>query len=203
MNNTNNNKILLIVGAIVVVLIFWMLLGSRGGYGGMMFGGNNSNYNQGIISMNQIDRHFIEQMIPHHDGAIAMAELALEKSKKPEIRTLAQTIITAQKAEINDMTLWYKNWFGKNVPKVSGSMNEGMMGGNGMHMGVTEDVKTLENAVDFDRAFVEQMIPHHQLAIMMAQMMESGTERPEMQELAKNIIKSQSEEIKLMQGWYK
>ena len=63
-------------------------------------------------------------------------------------------------------------------------------------------MKTLENASDFDRAFVEQMIPHHQLAIMMAQMLESGTNRPEMLQLAKNIIKSQSEEIKLMQSWY-
>ena len=47
------------------------------------------------------------------------------------------------------------------------------------------------------------MIPHHQLAIMMAQMLQAGTNRPEMLQLAKNIITSQSEEITKMQGWYK
>jgi uncharacterized protein (DUF305 family) len=46
------------------------------------------------------------------------------------------------------------------------------------------------------------MIPHHQLAIMMANMLQSGTNRPEMQQLAKNIISSQSKEIQQMQAWY-
>jgi uncharacterized protein (DUF305 family) len=60
----------------------------------------------------------------------------------------------------------------------------------------------LENASDFDKAFIEEMIPHHQLAIMMANMLQSGTNRPEMQQLAKNIISSQSKEIQQMQSWY-
>jgi uncharacterized protein (DUF305 family) len=37
-----------------------------------------------------IDQSFIEQMIPHHEGAIAMARLALTKSKRPEILSLAK-----------------------------------------------------------------------------------------------------------------
>ncbi|MBY0472865.1 DUF305 domain-containing protein, partial [Patescibacteria group bacterium] len=61
----------------------------------------------------------------------------------------------------------------------------------------------LENASDFDKAFIEEMIPHHQLAIMMAQMLRAGTNRPEMQQLAENIITSQSQEIQEMQSWYK
>ena len=76
------------------------------------------------------------------------------------------------------------------------------MSQGGMHMGGREDMSALENAVDFDKEFIEQMIPHHQLAIMMARMLESGTGRPEMLELAGNIIESQSQEIQKMQGWY-
>jgi uncharacterized protein (DUF305 family) len=78
----------------------------------------------------------------------------------------------------------------------------GMMSGYGMHMGGREDMTALENASDFDKAFIEEMIPHHQLAIMMANMLQSGTNRPEMQQLAKNIISSQSKEIQQMQAWY-
>ena len=70
-------------------------------------------------------------------------------------------------------------------------------------MGGQEDMKALETAPDFDKAFLEAMIPHHQLALMMVQMLESGTTRPEMIQLAKNITVSQSKEIKDMQGWYK
>jgi len=80
--------------------------------------------------------------------------------------------------------------------------SEGMMSQSGMHMGGQEDMTALENAPDFDKAFLEEMIPHHQLALMMVQMLEAGSNRPEMLQLAKNITVSQSKEIKEMQGWY-
>lgn len=98
---------------------------------------------------------------------------------------------------------WYQDWFGNNVPKIStGMMNGGMMSQGGMHMGGQEDMTALENATDFDKAFIEEMIPHHQLAIMMSRMLESGTIRPEMLQLAKDIQISQAAEIEQMQGWY-
>jgi uncharacterized protein (DUF305 family) len=101
------------------------------------------------------------------------------------------------------MGVWYKDWFGKDVPKVSsGMMGGGMMSQSGMHMGGQEDMTTLQNSKDFDKAFLEAMIPHHQLALMMVRMLEAGSNRPEMQQLAKNITTSQSKEIELMQGWY-
>ena len=164
------------------------------------------------MSDTQFDKEFIEQMIPHHDGAIAMAKLALVKAAHPEIKTLAQTIIEAQEKEIKDMQGWYKNWFGRDV-KEQDAYSYGMMGGGGMmssggmHMGGQDEIKALENASDFDKAFIESMIPHHQLAIMMAQMLKAGTDRPEMLSLAENIIESQTTEIEQMQGlyqsWYK
>ena len=153
--------------------------------------------------MRGIDSHFIEQMIPHHDGAITMATVALEKSKRPEIQTLARAIIDAQTTEIKDMRAWYKTWYGTDVLDGDTTMmNGGMMSGSGMHMGGQNDVRTLSNASDFDKAFIEQMIPHHQMAIMMAQMLEAGTNRPEMKTLAQNIITSQSAEIEQMRDWY-
>ena len=142
-------------------------------------------------------------MNPHHDGSIAMANLALQKAKRPEIKILAKNIISAQEKEITEMQSWYKSWFDGDV-KVGNtySMMGGMMSQGGMHMGGQQDLTTLENAVDFDKAFIEEMIPHHQLAIIMAQMLQAGTNRPEMLQLAKNIITSQSQEIKQMQNWY-
>jgi len=172
----------------------------------MGFGQNRSGNelrNNGVsgISSN-IDRHFIEQMIPHHDGAIAMANLALKKSIRPEIKTLAQAILKAQSSENQEMRSWYKNWFGKEVVVNNSAFSGGMMSGGGMHMGGNSELNDLKSASDFDKEFIEQMIPHHQMAIMMAQMLKSGTNRAEMLQLAENVITSQSNEIEEMRGWY-
>ncbi len=149
----------------------------------------------GSMMSQNIDQHFIVQMIPHHEGAIEMAKVALERSKRPEMLSLANGIIEAQQKEINDMSSWYQSWFGSAPP-------EGGMGM--MHMGGMEgDTAVLASVpdADFDREFLEQMIPHHEMAIMMAQMLKSSTERSEMKQLADNIITSQSQEIDMMRGW--
>ena len=185
------NKIL-IVGAVVLFagLIFGYFLG-------------NSGANRVLMS-NNIDRHFIEQMIPHHEGAIEMAELALEKAKRPEVKSLATAIIVAQQKEISDMKSWYKNWFGSDVPLVGQHVMSGHMMGGSVHMNsVSGDLDVLKNAKDFDLEFVVEMIPHHEMAVMMAQMLQSSTNRPEMRTLAENIITSQTKEIEMMRTWIK
>lgn len=58
----------------------------------------------------QLDLMFVEMMIPHHQGAVIMANEALQKSSKPEIKTLAGSIIKAQEAEIKQMTDWKAKW---------------------------------------------------------------------------------------------
>jgi Uncharacterized protein conserved in bacteria len=104
---------------------------------------------------------------------------------------------------------WYKNWFGRDVPTGNNVMNQhGMMGSvtqNSMHMGMMgdeTDISRLEQASDFDTAFIEEMIPHHQMAVMMANMLKGGTQRPEMKKLAEDIISAQTKEIDEMRGWY-
>ncbi|MBP9748106.1 MAG: DUF305 domain-containing protein [Candidatus Pacebacteria bacterium] len=205
MNNNQNNKIGFGIGWIAVGLILGMFIIPMMRSNSVV-SNNIQNTSSKTVNVGGVDQHFIEQMIPHHDGAIAMANMAFVKSNRTEVKTLAKEIIDAQEREIKDMQGWYKNWFGKdvNTQNTFSMMNGGgMMSGGGMHMGGKEDVTALENAADFDKAFIEGMIPHHQLAIMMAQMLKSGTNRPEMLTLANNIIESQSEEITKMQGWYK
>jgi uncharacterized protein (DUF305 family) len=214
-----NNKILFGIGGIVVGFIIASLFSPIAPFRSMMGIGNYSNspvldrttnvstFGKNVGMMNNIDQRFIEQMIPHHEGAIAMSNLASSKATHPEIKTLAKSIIESQSKEIKDMQGWYKGWFGQDIKTQNtysyGMMGGGMMSGNGMHMGGQEDIQLLTKASDFDKAFIEGMIPHHQLAIMMAQMLKAGTNRPEMLTLANNIIESQSKEITEMQGWYK
>ncbi len=182
----------LLVGAVALILgvsigyIFWGTSASQSG-GHIMSDGS-------MMSQN-IDQHFIVQMIPHHEGAIAMAKIALERSKRPEILSLANGIIEAQEKENRDMRSWYQSWFSSTPPE--GSM--GMMHMEGME-GDTAVLQSVSDA-EFDREFIEQMIPHHEMAIMMAQMLQASTDRNEMKELADNIITSQSREIEMMRSW--
>lgn len=201
MNNNQNSSVMYGIGGIVIGIVLAGIFFPMMRDGGMMSWGNNQNQIPQLVNVSPIDQHFIEQMIPHHDGAIAMANLALERTKRTEIKTLAQAIVGAQESENQQMKNWYRDWFGKEVSKGSAMMG-GMMSQGGMHMGSTQDIESLKNTADFDRAFIEQMIPHHQMAIMMARMLESGTDQPEMQQLAKNIISSQTKEIQQMQEWY-
>lgn len=198
-----------IIGALIGGVVIWFLANSAvntNNMGMMRMMGMRST--SGIMQNAQaIDAHFIEQMIPHHDDAIAMAGLALTKATRPEVKTLAQNIIDSQSKEIDQMKAWYKDWFDRDLPTGDEVMEEhGMMGNRGMHMGMMgdeTDITRLENASDFDREFVEQMIPHHQMAVMMASMLKNGTSRPEMKKLADDIITAQTREIDQMRAWLK
>ena len=70
-----------------------------------------------MMSMNlgsaddQFDLRFLNAMIPHHEGAVVMAQDALSKSKRPEIKKLAAEIIASQKAEIKQMQQWKQAWY--------------------------------------------------------------------------------------------
>ncbi|MEK7494689.1 MAG: DUF305 domain-containing protein, partial [Patescibacteria group bacterium] len=129
--------------------------------------------------MGNIDRHFIEQMIPHHEDAITMADIALVKAEHQEIKSLATDIKRTQSVEIAQMQEWYTSWFGTEVPKSNTTMGMHGMGTGGMHMGMMgdeTDTEDLQNATNFDKAFIEEMIPHHQMAVMMANMLLASTD---------------------------
>lgn len=211
----NNDKLLYgVVGLVLGLLVagFFTSYAVNGNHGRMMrmmgiryndSGGMMGNNFSSMMS-NNIDQHFIEQMIPHHDDAITMANIALQKAEHQEIKDLAQNIVKAQTEEIDNMRQWYKTWFGADVPDtfagMGGGMGLGMMHG-GM-MGNDADISDFESAQPFDKEFIAQMIPHHQMAVMMAQMLKSSTIRSEMKQLAEDIISAQTREIDQMRGWY-
>lgn len=184
-----------IIGLLAGVLItgFFASYAVNNNYSGMMgMMGMNSNRMMG----GNIDKRFIEEMIPHHESAIVMAKLAQKKATQPEVKTLANNIISSQSEEITTMQQWYKDWYGTEVPKQSGVT---MMGGS--MMSSQAGVDSLNAATDFDKAFLEEMIPHHQMAVMMANMLDQGTNRPEMEKLAGDIIDAQTKEINDMKSW--
>jgi uncharacterized protein (DUF305 family) len=151
------------------------------------------------------DLRFIDAMTLHHQGAIEMAETALEQSDRPEIRQLAQAIIEAQQQEIQQMQGWRQSWYpdaddqpvmyhadmGHMMP-MAAEMRASMM--------MNPDLGAADES--FDLRFINAMIPHHQGAVQMAQAALTGKPtHPEVQALAQGIIDSQQQEIEQMQQW--
>lgn len=136
--------------------------------------------------MVESEQEFIEGMIPHHQEAIDTAKEVLARGgTTAEIRALAENIITAQEKEISDMKQWYQAWYGKEYQDT------------GTYEPMMRTLLTLNKEV-LDKTFLEDMIHHHMGAIMMARSVEPHIEHPEMTNLTKAIIDSQTAEIELM-----
>lgn len=60
-----------------------------------------------------LDQRFLEAMISHHQGALDMAQMAIEQAEHEELRSLSQEIIAAQEAEIEQMQTWLAEWYGE------------------------------------------------------------------------------------------
>jgi uncharacterized protein (DUF305 family) len=64
-----------------------------------------------LANKDPFDKAFIDAMIPHHQSAIEMAQVALKESENPEIKELAETIVIAQQREIQQMLQWRQAWY--------------------------------------------------------------------------------------------
>ena len=159
----------------------------------------------GMTDNAPIDQQFIDMMVPHHQGAVAMAQIAVIRGEHPEIKQLANSIIDSQNTEITQMKQWRTQWFGSDqTPPMEQMPIMPGMDMTAMHsMNMTQDIKNLQTATPFDKAFIQAMIPHHQSAIDAAKVAQASAAHPEIKTLAGNIIAAQQKEIDQMQAWLK
>lgn len=154
----------------------------------------------------EYDLRFIDAMTPHHEGAVVMAKEALQKSKRPEIKKLAADIIKAQDKEIAQLRQWRTAWYPKapSTPMAwHKEMNHSMAMSEEQIKAMRMDVDLGPADADFDKRFIDAMIPHHEGAVVMAKEALQKSKRPEIQKLAQDIIGSQKNEIDQMKQWRK
>lgn len=150
------------------------------------------------------EQQFIMMMVPYQEDAIALANAALSRAKHPEIKALARTIKQTQATRNQQLRSFYRQWYGTDVPDglqgqaIANSYQEP----KGMGGALQIDLKELEMAPDFDQAFLEEMMQHQQMGVIMAQEGLSQSDRPEIRTFAKGIIQSQNAYIDQMQYWY-
>jgi uncharacterized protein (DUF305 family) len=157
----------------------------------------------------EVDKTFLEMIVPHHQAAREMAEMAVKRAKRPEVKKFAQRVIEDQTREIREFQNLYQRLYGAQLP-TSMNMSQGMNMSGGMgdskmmamhHQSMmNNDMKQmLQNASNFDEEFLRQIAQHHHMGIMMAGMVVDNAIRPETRKLASETIQSQNAELAQVQ----
>jgi uncharacterized protein (DUF305 family) len=165
---------------------------------------------------NDADITFAQGMIPHHEQALQMSEMALAAAEDEQVRALAEEIAGAQEPEIALMRTMLDTW-GADQPEPLGGMGDGDMdhgdmdhgdmdhgdmGADGMSgMMSQEDMASLGEAegAAFDRMWLTMMIEHHEGAVEMAEAELAEGQNPQATALAEDVVRVQQDEIRRMQ----
>jgi uncharacterized protein (DUF305 family) len=144
------------------------------------------------------DLLFIDAMVAHHQGAVAMAQPADSNAMHPELKDFARKVVDDQSREVALMTQWRDQRF-PGRPKTLNIMD--MPGMAKSMMDISPDHMQMMTGAAFDRMFIDMMIPHHEGAVTMAKDALAKSQRPEIRELAQRIIDAQQGEIEMMNRW--
>jgi uncharacterized protein (DUF305 family) len=131
-----------------------------------------------------VDLRYINAMIAHHGGAIALAQQAKEKSKRPEIVKLAEDIIAGEPKSIEELYGWKKDWYG-DIRKVNYKVVP--------NLGEYDD--------NFDLRFLNALIAHHKEGIIMAEEIKLKSTRAEVLNNADAVIEFLNGGIKMLEEW--
>jgi uncharacterized protein (DUF305 family) len=133
---------------------------------------------------------FLMDMIDHHMMAVMTAELCDGRTVHPELQTMCEDIVAAQTQEIELMQSWLRDWYGiEYEPRMTPGMERQV-----------EKLAALEGA-EFEIAFMEMMIKHHEGAVKEGERCVERAYHPELIELCHEIIETQTAEIAQMQTW--
>lgn len=163
------------------------------------------------------DVTFAQQMLVHHQGAVAMADLAPTRASSAKVKALAAQIKAEQTPEILEMTGWLAVWAPHSAMTGMSSSPDAMGGMAGMGSdtgsasapmpGMMTDAQmgqlTAATGAQFDKLFLQLMIVHHQGALTMAETEKGDGGNTAALALADSIMSGQSAEISTMQDLLK
>jgi len=194
-NTTNNSVFKPVIAGLVALIMVMALTGcSKDASKGMDHEGHSS-MASGELSSDDI--MFLQMMIPHHQQAIDMSDLALTKSADSELLALAKDIRDEQAAEIVKMKAW--------LDKAGADLDPGHSMGHGMGGMLSDsELAALEAATgkSFDLLWLKGMTGHHDGAIDMAAMIEDA-ENAEIKSFGQAIVSAQSAQNKQMAAMIK
>jgi uncharacterized protein (DUF305 family) len=179
-------------GVVAAAVLLLAACGGSGDEPGLGAGGAEATNRADV----PFDRAFIDAMVPHHEGAIAMARVAMEAGlSEPELVEIADAVVATQQEEIDRMRSWREEWYGSAEIDPEGAAALGL---SAAEMGMQHDAHELASAGDVDAAFAAMMIDHHEGAVTMAGLALERAEHEEIRQLAREIVDAQEREIAVM-----
>ena len=151
------------------------------------------------VTGNAAEKAFLTAMVSHHESALEMARVADERAEDPFVKRLADEIASSQTREIAQMRGIHGQLFDREL-RPDPRAHEGL-GLTAEEAGMTHSPqmnRTLRSADPFDRAFVDEMVPHHEGAVRMAGAVLKRTRDARLRELAAGIVSTQEREIEEM-----
>jgi uncharacterized protein (DUF305 family) len=195
-----------LISTLTLVLSAALTLAGCGGDDSSTGGTNSASSSSSSSSssdFNDADVTFAQSMIPHHQQAVQMAQMARANGSSPGVKRLAEKVEAAQGPEIDTMKGWLEDW-GKKVPSTSMSgmdHGSGSMGSDDMPGMMSDADMTMldgKTGAGFDRMFLTMMIEHHTGAIQMARTEQSGGKNADAVALANQIQADQTAELTRM-----
>ena len=157
-------------------------------------GGDDDKQSSPEVRANGTDAAFVEAMIPHHEQAVDAADIALSQGEHPQLKDLAEEIVQLQSIELASLRSVRDVLRDAGVEAVDLGLSESELG---MH----HDPAGLRDADDFDCAFLELMIPHHEGAIRLAQLELGSGIHAELRRMSTDIIDEQGFQIDQMKRY--
>lgn len=181
-----------IIAALVLAVVF-MLAGNSGTSMGHSGHGSGMTNEERSSEYSSDELMFAQMMIPHHEQAVTMSELAFKNTTNSDVIALATAIRDAQGPEIEQMQGWLGGKSGSHMHdmEMSGMLTEAEL----------KELASLKDAA-FDQMFLAAMIAHHEGALDMASMIKDSN-NSEVKTLYENIVTSQSAEIETMKALLK
>jgi len=160
---------------------------------------NSSSSTSAASAHNDQDVMFTQGMLPHHQQAIEMSDMLLDKGSDvdADVVTLAEQIKAEQAPEIKTMTGWLKAWGEPTEASSMSGMDHSSMSG-GMMSDSDMDALDKASAADAGKLYLEQMVEHHTSAVDMAKTEVDKGKNSDAIALAKSIVSSQTEQITQM-----
>lgn len=149
-----------------------------------------------------VNLDFVLEMIPHHEGGINMAKAIVKYGSNPEVKKIAENIITSQEAQIPIMQQ-LKAKFEKEKPSSKADSEEYLEEYNKVKDTMFKEMQGVEITNNVDANFLQEMIYHHEGAIGMAKDILKYTKDPELRKLAENIVTTQSKGVEEMKALLK
>ena len=146
--------------------------------------------------------NFVLEMTPHHEGGINMAKAIVKYGSNPEVKKIAENIITSQEAQIPIMKELASK-FEKEKPSDKQNNKNYINEYNKVKETMFNQMESVTITNDADVNFLQQMIYHHEGAIAMANNILKYTKDPELKKLAEIIVSSQSNGVKEMRALLK